>query len=540
VLLAPGSFLAIGNFPMVWWQQGILYQIYPRSFQDSNGDGIGDLAGILSRLDYLKWLGIDAVWISPFYPSPMKDFGYDIADYCDVDPIYGSLADFDSLLGEAHQRGIRVILDFVPNHTSDLHPWFLESRRSRLDPRRDWYIWRDPIDAGRVPNNWMSAFGGSAWQWDEQTGQYYLHTFLKEQPDLNWRNPEVQTAMLQAMRFWMQRGVDGLRLDAIQNAIKDDLFRDNPPNPDYIAGVDDPFYSLSRIYSGDRPEIHPLIRRMREVMDEYGADKVLIGEIYSPVERLIPYYGQGKGVHFPYNFQLIKLPWNASAISQAVARYEELLPPNAWPNWVLGNHDRHRIASRVGLNQARIAAMLLLTLRGTPNMYYGDEIGMQDVSIPLEQIQDPWEINLPGIGLGRDPERTPMQWNSLSNAGFTDAVPWLPVADDFTSVNVASEMKDPFSILSLYRKLIDLRRKSSALRVGKYSLIPSAQDVLAYSREFAGERLLIALNLSHEARPSAIHWEGAAKLHASTCLDRDGEIHSPLNLRPDEGVILAL
>jgi alpha-glucosidase len=384
----------------------------------------------------------------------------------------------------------------------------------------------------------MSAFGGSAWQWDEETGQYYLHTFLKEQPDLNWRNPEVHAAMLQAMRFWLQRGVDGLRLDAIQNVIKDDLFRDNPPNPDYLAGVDDPFYSLLRIYSGDRPEVHQVIRSMREVMEEYGKDKVLIGEIYCPVERLIPYYDKDRGVHFPYNFQLIKLPWNASAIAEAVSRYERLLPGHAWPNWVLGNHDRHRIATRVGSAQARVAAMLLLTLRGTPNMYYGDEIGMQDVPIPFEWIQDPWEKNLPGIGLGRDPERTPMQWNNLPNAGFSTAAPWLPLAGDYSQVNVESERNDPDSALSLYRKLIELRRKHPALRIGNHISINSPQDVLAYSRQFEEERFLIALNLSADVRPSAIHWDGVAKILISTYSDRNGEVQGALDLRPNEGVIL--
>lgn len=523
----------------VWWQDGILYQIYPRSFQDSNGDGIGDLPGIMSRLDYLQWLGIDAIWISPFYPSPMKDFGYDISDTCNVDPLFGTLPDFDRLLEAAHARGLRVILDFVPNHTSDQHPWFVQSRRSRESARRNWYLWHDPAPGGGPPNNWMSAFGGSAWEWDQSTGQYYLHTFLTEQPDLNWRNPDVESAMLEAIRFWLDRGADGLRLDALQNVIKDEWFRDNPGNPDFRAGVDDPFYSLLRTYSGDRPEVHGVIARMRKLVDEYRGDKVLIGEIYNSVERVMPYYGDGRGVHFPYNFQLIRLPWDAHVVRAAISRYEELLPPGAWPNWVLGNHDRHRIASRVGPEQARVAAMLLLTLRGTPNMYCGDEIGMHDVPIPPEMVRDPWEKNVPGVGLGRDPERTPMQWSGSTNAGFTGGVPWLPIADDFRLVNVETESADPSSILSLYRRLIDLRRKSIALRAGSWAPIESSEDVLAYVRETPAERVLVALNFSGNPRPRAVTGtEVSGRIALSTYLDRSETVRASLDLRPEEGVVV--
>jgi len=392
-----------------WWRHGVVYQVYPRSFFDTDGDGVGDLAGIAAKLGHLQALGVDAVWISPFYPSPMRDFGYDVTDHRAVDPLFGTLDDFDRLLAAAHARGIRVVLDFIPNHTSDLHPWFAESRASRESPRRDGYVWRDPAPGGGPPNNWLSTFGGSAWTLDEATGQYYLHTYLREQPDLNWRNPAVEAEMLGVMRFWLDRGVDGLRVDAVQNVIKDDRFRDNPPNPGFRPG-DDPFTALLRLYSGDRPEVHTTIARMRRVMEEYGGDRVLIGEIYNTPERLMAYYGEGgAGCHFPYNFQLIVLPWKAREIDAAIRRYESLLPPGAWPNWVLGNHDRSRIASRVGRAQARVAAMLLLTLRGTPTIYYGDEIGMEDVPIPPERVRDPFEMNVPGKGLGRDPERTPMQ-----------------------------------------------------------------------------------------------------------------------------------
>jgi alpha-glucosidase len=520
-----------------WWQQGIIYQVYPRSFQDSNGDGVGDLRGIVSRLDYLQWLGIDAIWVSPFYPSPMRDFGYDISDCCAVDPVFGTLQDFDSLLQEAHSRDLRVIIDYVPNHTSDQHPWFQQSRGSKLNAKRDWYIWHDPLPGGGIPNNWMSAFGGSAWEWEEGTGQFYLHTFLREQPDLNWRNPEVEAAMLDVIRFWLNRGVDGFRMDAVQTVFKDAEFRNNPPDPDYRPGVDDPYYSLLRIYSGDRPEVHEVISRIRDLLRDHGGEPVLIGEIYNSVEKLMPYYGEGgRGCHFPYNFQLIRLPWNARIIAAAVERYELLLPVGAWPNWVLGNHDRHRIASRIGAAQARVAAMLLLTLRGTPTMYYGDEIGMRDVPIPPDAVQDPWEKNLPGMGLGRDPERTPMRWDATQSAGFTTGIPWLPVGDDYRENNVASEEERARSMLGLYRRLIDFRRSSPALQAGDYTPMEAAEDVLCYTRELSGKKLQIALNLSGDPKTHPV----SGRILLSTYMDREGPAEGTLDLRANEGVIIEL
>ena len=527
-----------------WWQRGIVYQVYPRSFQDSDGDGVGDLRGITARLDHLAWLGVDAVWISPFYPSPMVDFGYDVSDHTAVDPRFGTLEDFDALLREAHARGLRVILDYIPNHTSDQHPWFVESRSSRDNPKRDWYIWRDAGPDGAVPNNWRSAFGGPAWTWDEATGQFFYRTFLREQPDLNWRNPAVERAMLDVVRFWMDRGVDGLRVDAVQNVIKDEHFRDNPPNPDYVPGPGhDPFDSLLRVYSGDRPEVHDLIARMRRVVDGYPGERVLIGEIYNRVERMMAYYGEGgAGCHFPYNFQLITLPWEARAIDAAVRRYEELLPPGAWPNWVLGNHDRHRIATRAGAAQARVAALLLLTLRGTPTIYYGDEIGMQDVPIPPERVQDPWEKNLPGLGLGRDPERTPMQWDASPHAGFTTGDPWLPVADDFARVNVAAERDDPGSLLRFHRRLSALRRAEPALSVGTWTPVDAEGDVLAYLREAEGTRFLVALNLGGSAAELRMESAlGTGTVVLGTHAEREGEeVEGRVRLGGDEGVLVRL
>src|ERR1043165_273369 len=450
-----------------WWQTAVFYQIYPRSFADGNGDGIGDFKGIIEKLDYLSDLGIDAIWLSPHFPSPNWDCGYDISDYMNVAPEYGTLEDFKRFLREAHARSMRVILDLVLNHTSDQHPWFLESKSSRDNPKADWYIWRDARPDGGVPNNWLAAFGGSAWQWDETTQQYYYHAFLKEQPDLNWRNPEVRAAMLAVLRFWLDRGVDGFRVDAIHHLIEAEHLKDNPPNPDWSEGQS-PARRLARLYTLDQEETHEAIAEMRALADTY-ADRVLIGEASLPIEQLMAYYGiERPGFHLPFNFHLIKSPWDPRVIAALIEQYEAALAGGAarWPNWVLGNHDGSRVASRIGPAQARVAAMLLLTLRGTPTIYQGEEIGMADVPIPTQCVRDPWEKNVPGLGLGRDPERTPMQWDTSANAGFTDGDPWLPLSSDHREVNVNAQHANPRSMLSLYRALIALRRREPALAGG--------------------------------------------------------------------------
>jgi alpha-glucosidase len=529
----------LANFK--WWERGIIYQIYPRSFMDSNGDGIGDLAGIRAKLDYLQWLGVDAIWISPFYPSPMADFGYDISNYTDIDPIFGSLNDFDALLADAHGRGLKVLLDYVPNHTSDRHPWFLDTRSSRNSAKRNWYIWRDPKPDGGPPNNWLSNFGGGAWEWEPTTGQYYYHAFLKEQPDLNWRNPDVQDAMLKVLRFWLDRGVDGFRVDVMHHLVKDSEFRDNPPNPDWRPEMG-PYRELLTTYTADLPEVQEIVAKFRSIVEEYD-DRMLVGEIYLPVERLMAYYGaSGKGAHLPFNFQLIRLPWNAREITAAVERYEALLPSYAWPNWVLGNHDKSRVATRVGPAQARVAAMLLLTLRGTPTMYYGDEIGMHDVQVAPDQVQDPFEKNVPGLGLGRDPERTPMQWSGNEHAGFTTGIPWLPIADDYQTVNVARERNEPTSILALYHRLIEMRRAEPALSVGEFAPLPTGEDLMAYVRKANERRLLIVLNLSARAQSfSVAALQCGGSLLLTTYLDRNREeLTDKLELRADEGAIIEL
>ena len=525
----------------LWWQRGIIYQIYPRSFMDSNGDGVGDLGGLISRLDYVRWLGVDAIWISPIYPSPMKDFGYDVADYTDIHPLFGTLADFDHLLREAHARDLKVILDFVPNHSSDQHPWFIESRSSRDNPKRDWYIWRDPAPNGLPPNNWLSCFGGSAWQYDPQTEQYYYHSFLREQPDLNWRNSEVVEAMLNVLRFWLERGIDGFRVDVLWHLIKDDQFRDNPPNPEWREGMD-PYKKLLPVHSTDQAEVHGVVTRMRRLVDQYR-DRVLIGEIYLPIERLVQYYGPDlSGVHLPFNFQLLLATWRARDIAHIIAEYEAALPERGWPNWVLGNHDRPRIVSRIGPVQARLAAILLLTLRGTPTLYYGDEIGMHDVKIPPERIQDPFEKNVPGRGLGRDPQRTPMQWSAQKNAGFTEGDPWLPIADDYRKINVESERDDPASILSLYSKLIKVRRGEPALEVGRLEPVEAEGDLLAYIRRDGHSAFLVALNFGSQSQTMDISSKGSeGRITFSTRLDRSGEIvRGVLDIRPEEGMLVRL
>jgi alpha-glucosidase len=525
----------------LWWQDGVVYQIYPRSFQDSNGDGVGDLPGIESRLDYLVALGVDAVWISPFYPSPMADFGYDVADYCGVDPIFGTIADFDRLIAAVHARGLKLILDFVPNHTSDQHPWFLESRSSRDNPRREWYLWRDAKPGGGYPNNWMSNFGGAGWTWDEATGQFYYHSFLKEQPDLNWHNPEVRAAMYAAMRFWLDKGVDGFRMDVLWLLIKDAEFRDNLPNPEWTPGASS-FWSVLPTYTADQPETHEIVREMRRVLDAYD-ERVLIGEIYLPLPQLVRYYGVAEngeldGAQMPFNFRLIQTDWNADKIAALIHEYEGVLPAGAWPNWVMGNHDQPRIASRIGTAQARAAAMLLLTLRGTPTIYYGEEIGMMDGRIAPDQVRDPAEKNQPGIGMGRDPERTPMLWDSSANAGFTTVKPWLPVNPEYERANVAKELKDDRSMLALYRRLLELRRAHPALHAGEIHDVRAKRGVLSYTRTLVSERFEVLLNLSRDVQTvNCVH----GRIVLTTIMDGEGaRMGGPVAIEAGEGLLIAL
>jgi alpha-glucosidase len=557
-----------------WWQTGVVYQVYPRSFQDTDGDGVGDLRGIRARLDYLAGLGVDAIWISPIYPSPMADFGYDVADYTGVDALFGTLADFDELLEAAHAKKMRVILDFVPNHTSDLHPWFLDSRSSRSSPKRNWYLWHDALPPGddwqpastRLPNNWTSNFGGSAWEWDAPTEQFYLHSFLKQQPDLNWRNPEVRAAMYMAMRFWLDRGVDGFRMDVLWLLIKDAHFRNNPPDPDY-TGLQHDHAATLPVFTADQPETHEIVAEMRLILDAYpdtliaaagaGSHRVLIGEIYLPLDELVKYYGQPMepgvaqpgtpqltGANLPFNFHLIQTPWNASAVAGIITDYERLLPAGGWPNYVLGNHDQSRLATRIGAAQARVAAMLLLTLRGTPTMYYGDELGMPDAHISPDQVRDPAEKNEPSKGRGRDPERSPMPWVNAPNAGFTlpGATPWLPLIDDWQNKNAATESRDPKSVFTLYRKLLHLRRQHDTLHAGSIADVRAEGNILRFRRVAleggVSVDFQVLLNFGNEVATAAC---APGTVVLTTLLDGEGSaVTGTVTLEANEGLLIAL
>lgn len=536
----------IGAMKLNPWASRTIYQIYPRSFKDSNNDGIGDLPGIIEKLDYLKGtpnsLGIDAVWISPIYKSPMKDFGYDVSNYCEIDPIFGNLEDFDRLVNEAHKRDIKVIMDYIPGHTSIEHPWFLESKSSHSNPKRDWYIWKDPKPDGSPPNNWLSVFGGSRWEKDKKTNQYYLHTFIKEQADLNWRNEEVKKAMLDVLRFWLKRGVDGFRIDAFEHVFKEQQFLDQPFNTSFRQGADDPFDEFQHIYTRNQPELLELIKIFTKVLSEYGNDKFFVTESYSEIPQLIKLYKAGNNSHAPFNFQFISLPWDAQVYKKHVDEFDKLVGSNYIPTYVLGNHDRHRITSRIGEKNARVAAMLLLTLRGIPTIYYGDELGMKDVFIPKDQIQDPFEKNMPGLGFGRDPERTPMQWDSSSFAGFSQNKPWLPLTEDYPKTNVKKELKDPHSILNLYKTLLTVRKASQALHAGTYtSLTLNNPSVFAYLRESGSEKILVVLNFSTEKQLVSFPFAQARPM-ASTLIKQYPALMdiSHYKLLPHEGIIVSL
>ncbi|MCC6791018.1 MAG: DUF3459 domain-containing protein, partial [Thermomicrobiales bacterium] len=497
----------------LWWRSTVIYQVYPRSFQDSDWDGIGDLRGVTQRLDYLQWLGVGAIWLSPFYPSPGADFGYDVADFTDVDPMFGTLADFDALLAGAHERGLKLIIDFVPNHSSDQHPWFTESRSSRDNQKHDWYTWRDAKPDGSPPNNWSAAFGGPSWTFDETRGQYYLHSFLPQQPDLNWRNSATKAAMFDAMRFWLDRGVDGFRIDVAHYLMKDPDLHDNPPNPEYGVGAGSGAHKqmgehLAQLHVNDRghPDIHPLYREIRAMLNGYDdrSPRVTIGEvhIWDPAEWASYYGASLDEMHLPFNFGLLRTEWQVEALKRHIESIEQVVPPGGWPNYVLGNHDEHRIATRLGPERARAAMMLLLTLRGTPTMYYGDELGMENVAIPPEKEQDPWGLRVPGLGLGRDPERTPMQWSPEPNAGFASAgvETWLPLEAEYRTRNVAVEQADPRSMLAFTRRLLALRQAHPALATADYVTVETnAGTVFAFTRANPSERFLIALNLGDEA-----------------------------------------
>ncbi len=533
-----------------WWQNAVFYQIYPRSFMDSDGDGVGDLRGILQRLDHLSALGVEAVWISPIFRSPMADFGYDVADYTDIDPLFGDLAAFDDLLAGLHARDIKLILDWVPNHTSDEHAWFVQSRASRDNPYRDWYIWRDPKPDGSPPNNWTSFFGGSAWQWDDATEQYYLHLFHTKQPDLNWRNPNVKQAMYDTLRFWLDRGVDGFRMDVITFCYKHPDMPDNPPATRALFGQDEnAFGGQERLYDINQPEVHDMLRELRRLFDRYEGDRVMLGETwFLEPEALVVWYGDDDELHIPFNFMLMKNPWDAATMCATIAAYEAALPDGAQPSYVLGSHDEHRLATRYGPANHRSAALLLLTLRGTPLIYNGDEIGMQDVLIPVAQMIDPQGLGYPGQEqqYSRDPNRTPLQWSAEPNAGFTtpEATPWLPLAEDYTTVNVAAQRADPHATLSFYQRLLQARKTYPALLRGALTLLDGLpEDVLGYTRHADDDHTHLAVVINFGASPQALDLSmlgQTAELILSTHFNEGTVSLDAVQLQPHEGALLRL
>ncbi len=485
----------------LWWRDAVFYQIYPRSFQDSNGDGVGDLRGIEARLGYLSELGVDALWISPFFKSPMKDFGYDISDYEDVDPLFGSLADFRSLLDAAHARGIRIVVDLVVNHSSDEHPWFKAARSSKDDPKHDWYIWK-PMTGRKPPNNWISLFEQrSAWYPNEATGEWYLATFTRNQPEFDWRNPELREAIYGAARFWLDLGADGFRMDVATAYFKDAEFRSNPFSWNVV-----PDLMQRHLYDRNRPEVHGVFREFRALADSYG-DRMLIGETHGqdPALAASCHGERNDELHMAFNFDFLFRPWGARAFRESAERWYRLLPEGAWPNFTLSNHDqkRHYFRYRSGADtdaRARVAAAMLLCLRGTPFLYYGEEIGMSCGRVPKAALRDPLGLSTWPLPFGRDAERTPMQWDGSANAGFGPAEPWLPVNADYRTKNVAAQRADPDSLWNWYASLIRLRKAEPALVSGDLAWLDAPADVMAWSRCAAGRTVDVYLNFSGKTR----------------------------------------
>ncbi len=490
-----------------WWQHAVFYEIYPRSFADSNNDGVGDLNGITSKMGYLHDLGVDAIWITPCYPSPQVDFGYDVSNYEDIDPMYGTLADFDHMVAEGKKDGVRIIMDFVPNHTSDQHPWFLDSKSSRTAAHRDWYIWRDGKAPGQPPNNWISIFGGSAWKFDPATNQYYYHFFYAAQPDLNWRNPAVEKAMLDTTRWWYQRGVAGFRLDAVDTLFEDPELRNNPLLPG-VNKQGDP--NMENKYNTNFPEVHEELRKLRKVADESNA--VLIGETWtSNIAQLDKYYGTGGNeLQMPMDFMFTTV--NKLSPPEFRRQIAAVDGARGWPVFVIGNHDIVRSYNRYGDGKnndaiAKLMGAFYLTLRGTPIMYYGEEIGMENNDPKRkEDVRDPIGITGWPAEKGRDGERTPMQWSAAPNAGFSEKAPWLPVPPSYRTHNVATEEQDPNSVLTVYKKVLALRHANIALIEGAYSALNEDDvHVMSYLRSYQGKAVLVALNMSDAPRKASFN-----------------------------------
>lgn len=526
-----------------WYFGAVAYQIYPRSFYDSDGDGVGDLKGITAKLDYLagrsQSLGVDAIWLSPFYTSPMADFGYDIANYYEVDPIFGTLTDFKELTDEAHHRNLKILIDLVPNHTSSTHPWFEQSCSSKNNPKREWYVWRDPEPNGDPPNNWRSAFGGSAWKYEPLTQQYYLHSFTEEQPDLNWDNPQVRQAMKDVIKFWLELGVDGFRVDAVSWLSKDSQLRDDPPAQNYRGEASD-YDALEHIFSRSGPKLCQYLHEMTEVLEGYK-DAFMVLEAYpeethQTASKYLQFYECINPTRSsPFNFEGINLPWDAEAFKYFIDEFQSILKPNYLPIYTLGNHDKHRLATRIGQPAARTAAMMLLTLPGMPFIYYGEEIGMVDVDLPLKFQKDPDRLE----HWARDMARTPMQWSGQTNGGFTTGQAWLPVGNNYQKVNIEDSLKDKKSLLSLYRELIKMRRGSEVLKHGSYHSLNLAQGLYGFSRVLGSKEAVIVLNFTDQATALEAGVKGTVKL--STYMDtREEDLSDVVKLRPNEGLIIEI
>ena len=484
----------------LWWRDGIIYQIYPRSFADSNNDGIGDLPGITSQLNYLEALGVDAIWLSPIYPSPDVDYGYDVADYCAIDPKFGTMKDFEKLVKEANQREIHIILDLVLNHTSDQHEWFIESKKSRHNPYHDWYIWKDPKPNGDPPNNWKAIFGGSGWEYDPHLDQYYYHMFYKEQPDVNWRNPKVREAMLDVFRFWLKKGVDGFRLDVFNAYFKDPNFKDNQSK----FGIR-PFDRQEHIYDVSQPEMYPLIEEIRDILDQHKKTYVVGETFLADTEQTATYCGEGK-LHAAFNFEFPSNRWHPKRFLESALKWYRALPNNAWPNNFLSNHDMTRAASRYCFGEddrrAKVALGMLLTLKGTPFVYYGEEIGLRDIPIRKKSdVKDPIGKLFWPFFKGRDGCRAPMQWSSEINAGFSQTDPWLPVNEDYPRRNVVRQKSDPESLLNFFKRLVAVRKAQPALQRGDFTpLDNNPRDILAFERTLDEDRIVVLLNFKSSER----------------------------------------
>jgi glycosidase len=537
-----------------WWAKTTIYQIYPRSYQDSNGDGIGDLQGIISRLDYIQDLGFETIWLSPFFSSPQSDFGYDVSDYYGIAPEYGTLADAEELIGEIHKRGMRVLFDLVMNHTSIEHPWFQESRSSRDSPRRDWYIWRDG-KGKRPPNNWKAIPGGPGWHYDEATGQYYFTSFLPFQPDLNLHNPEVKRAMFDVIRYWLEKGVDGFRLDIFHAIYKDDQFRDNPFSLHMVPAVEMKGGFFQRWdFNLNQPEAFELAKELRSLINSYSPDRMLVGEVFGDDETLKRYLGESlDGLNLIFLWDLMKLKVEASFLRDVIRHYESRYPPPYTPVYVFGNHDKERLRSKIGGDPklARLLALFQFTVRGVPVVYYGEEIGMEENRLPAKTALDPlgeryaWVpkllLALVDFSTNRDGCRTPMQWDGGDNAGFCDgrADPWLPVHENYRAVNVQTEMADDESILHIYRKMLHIRKGSVALQEGTLEVIEGpdvAKDLLAYRRESGEETVLVLINFGK--KPVAFHNRSACiNVLLTVGMDRPSDLEHII-LPPYSGVIL--